>query len=123
MKRALAGLLLLAAGACQSLEGPRPGVALNVPFAPGSWGIYQAGGPVLDATANALADSRLRGNRYLVRAYAAPGGNPGEALALSRLRAAAVVDQLVARGLPRERLQPEGMGADQGGERIEIVRR
>jgi outer membrane protein OmpA-like peptidoglycan-associated protein len=123
MRWGVAALLLLSTAACQGLDGPRPAVALNVPFAPGSWGIYEAGAPVLDAAANALADTRLRGSRYVVRAYAAPGGNPGEALALSRLRAAAVVDQLVARGFPRERLQPEGMGADQGGERVEIVRR
>jgi outer membrane protein OmpA-like peptidoglycan-associated protein len=123
MRGAVAALLLLSTAACQSIDGPRPAVALDVPFAPGSWGIYQAGVPVLDAAANALSDTRLRGSRYLVRAYAAPGGNPGDALALSRLRAAAVVDQLAARGFPRERLQPEGMGADQGGERVEIVRR
>jgi len=123
MRGAVAALLLLSTTACQDLGGPRPAVALNVPFAPGSWGIYQAGAPVLDAAANALSDTRLRGSRYLVRAYVTPGGNPGEALALSRLRAASVVDQLVARGFPRERLQPEGMGADQGGERVEIVRR
>ena len=121
--RWMVAALLLSTAACQSLEGPRTAVALNVPFAPGSWGIYQAGAPVLDAAANALADARLRGNRYLVRAYVEPGGNPDEALALSRLRAASVVDQLVSRGFPRERLQPEGMGADQRGERVEIVRR
>ena len=123
MRAAAAALLLLSTTACQSIDAPRPAVALNVPFAPGSWGIYQAGAPVLDAAANALSDSRLRGSRYLVRAYVPPGGNPAEALALSRLRAASVVDQLVTRGFPRERLQPEGMAADQGGERIEIVRR
>ena len=117
-------LAVLVAAGCHSPGGGAPAaVAIDVPFQAGSWGLSRGAGAVLDATASALGDPRLAGARYDVRAYVAAGGAPGEAAALSRLRAAAAVDQLAARGVDRARLEPQGMGADADGERIEVVRR
>jgi outer membrane protein OmpA-like peptidoglycan-associated protein len=115
--------LLLVLAACQAAERPARAVLLDVPFERGGWATTERTRPALDALAAALLDRRLAGDAFIVRAAVPPEGDDEAALTLSRLRAASVVDALVARGVPRARLSYDGLGADPGGARIEVIAR
>jgi outer membrane protein OmpA-like peptidoglycan-associated protein len=117
--RLLAPALLLAA--CQTSGQPTRAVLLDVPFAAGSWAAAPATGPALDALAAALRDDALQRESFVVRVAVPAGEDPEAARTLSRLRAAAIVDGLVRRGLARSRLAYDGLGADPGGERVEVI--
>jgi outer membrane protein OmpA-like peptidoglycan-associated protein len=96
-------------------------VLLDVPFENGSWAMTARTRAALDTLAAALLDRRLARTRFVVRAAVPAGSDTEAALTLSRLRAAAIVDALVARGLPHARLSYDGLGADPGGERVEVI--
>lgn len=120
MRRFSCALLLLLVS-CQAAEHPARAALLDISFENGRWAMTAPAHGTLDTLAAALLDRRLARETFIVRAAVPAGGDPDAALTLSRLRAAAVVDALVARGLPRARLSYDGLGADVGGERIEVI--
>jgi len=118
---ALAAVLLLAA--CESTPEPPPytpppvqaqpaqrSVILTVNFRRNSWTIANESKPALDNVATAIRDQRLAGMRYLVQGHTDVTGRLGYIMSLSKLRAAAIVDYLVSRGVDRSVLQSEGSG-------------
>lgn len=66
--------------------------------------------PLLDNLARALVDRRLAGYHFDVNGHTDITGRLGYNIALSVLRAQAVVDYLAARGVPREIMHPQGFG-------------
>ena len=64
----------------------------------------------LDAVAAAMLSQQLAGYTFIVDGHTDVSGRLGYNLALSLLRAQAVVDYLSARGVPREVLRPQGFG-------------
>ncbi len=65
---------------------------------------------VLDNASIALGDPRLNGLRFDIDGHTDVIGRLGYNIALSSLRADAVVDYLAARGVPRDRMRPQGFG-------------
>ena len=65
---------------------------------------------VLDNTAMAMGDPRLNGLRFDVNGHTDVVGRLGYNVALSTLRAQAVVDYLASRGVPLFRMHPQGFG-------------
>ena len=65
---------------------------------------------VLDNTAVAMGDPRLNGLRFDVNGHTDVVGRLGYNVALSTLRAQAVVDYLASRGVPLLRMHPQGFG-------------
>ena len=65
---------------------------------------------VLDNVAVALGDPRIAGLRIEVDGHTDVIGRFGYNVALSMLRAQSVVRYLVARGVPQERMLPQGFG-------------
>lgn len=65
---------------------------------------------LLDNAAVALNDPQLGGLRFEINGHTDVTGRLGYNIGLSMLRATAVVDYLVARGVPRERMRPQGFG-------------
>ncbi len=64
----------------------------------------------LDNVAVALNDPALSGLRFEINGHTDVIGRLGYNISLSGLRAAAVVDYLSARGVPRDRMRPQGFG-------------
>src|SRR5689334_18530401 len=119
---ALAAAVLLLA-ACESTPEPPPytpppaqaqpaqrSVILTINFRRNSWTIANESKPALDNVATAIRDQRLAGMHYLVQGHTDVTGRLGYNMSLSKLRAAAIVDYLVARGVDRSVLQSEGFG-------------
>ncbi len=65
---------------------------------------------LLDNAAMALNDPQLYGLRFEVNGHTDVSGRLGYNISLSMLRAAAVVEYLAARGVPRERMRAQGFG-------------
>ncbi len=65
---------------------------------------------LLDNAAVALNDPQLAGLRFEINGHTDVIGRLAYNIALSGLRANAVVDYLAARGVPRERMRPQGFG-------------
>ncbi len=65
---------------------------------------------LLDNTAVALNDPQLGGLVFEINGHTDISGRLGYNIGLSTLRAAAVVDYLAVRGVPRERMRPQGFG-------------
>ncbi len=65
---------------------------------------------LLDNAAVALNDPQLYGLMFEVNGHTDISGRLGYNISLSMLRASAVVDYLAARGVPRERMRPQGFG-------------
>lgn len=116
----LPALLLLAACAPQP-GGPgaayasygvtyERGIVLAVNFDFDSYRIRPESYAVLDNTAIAMGDPRFYGYTFEVNGHTDVTGRFGYNVGLSQLRAAAVVDYLGARGVPRERMRPQGFG-------------
>jgi OOP family OmpA-OmpF porin len=118
---AAAAALLVAA--CESTPEPPPppppppaetapqrSVILTVNFQRNSWTISNESKQALDNVATAMRDQRLAGMKYLVQGHTDVTGRLGRNMSLSKLRAAAVVDYLVSRGVDRSLLQSEGFG-------------
>ena len=57
-----------------------------------------------------LNDPQLYGLMFEVNGHTDVSGRLGYNISLSMLRASAVVDYLAARGVPRERMRPQGFG-------------
>lgn len=85
-------------------------VIANVDFDFDSARIRPESYAVLDNTAAAMGDPRLNGLRFDINGHTDVTGRLGYNVALSTLRAEAVVDYLVARGVPRDRMHPQGFG-------------
>jgi len=65
---------------------------------------------LFDAAALALNDPQLGGLMFEINGHTDVTGRLGYNIALSMLRATAVVDYLSARGVPRERMRAQGFG-------------
>ncbi len=65
---------------------------------------------LLDNAAVALNDPQLYGLFFEINGHTDISGRLGYNISLSGLRANAVVDYLAARGVPRERMRPQGFG-------------
>jgi len=65
---------------------------------------------LLDNAAAALNDPQLVGLQFEINGHTDISGRLGYNIALSMLRATAVVDYLSARGVPRERMRAQGFG-------------
>lgn len=81
--------------------------------------MFREGRPLLERTSHALLDQLAKVisehaelPRIRVEAHVEPGGNPAEEQRLSQLRAETVVDQLIARGVPADRLEAAGLGGE-----------
>ncbi|MCO6417580.1 OmpA family protein [Siccirubricoccus sp. KC 17139] len=144
MKRATFLLLLAAAllPACQRqvqpVPAPLPGaeasVVLRTNFAFNSYRLPPGAAAELDALAQAMTtDPRLQAAQFDINGHTDVVGRLGYNMGLSMLRAGAVVDALIARGVPAARLRPQGFGPLQlldandprGGvnRRVEVVAR
>ena len=66
--------------------------------------------PTLDAIAAAMVSQQLAGDHFDVDGHTDLTGRLAYNIALSQLRAQAVVDYLVARGVPPYILRPQGFG-------------
>lgn len=86
------------------------GVVLRVPFAFNAYTIREEDKPTLDNLAAALADPRLAGFVFEINGHTDITGRLGYNIALSELRAAAIVDYLAAHGVDRARLSRQGFG-------------
>lgn len=75
-----------------------------------SYRICGDGYALLDNAAIALNDPQLAGLRFEINGHTDITGRLGYNIALSMLRATAVVDYLAARGVPRERMRAQGFG-------------
>ena len=89
---------------------PDRAVILTVNFQRNSWAIAPSSHAALDNVAQAMKDQRLAGTRYVIQGHTDVSGRLGYNLSLSKLRAAAVVDYLVGKGVDRSRLTSEGFG-------------
>jgi outer membrane protein OmpA-like peptidoglycan-associated protein len=116
-------MLLPLLAACHAAAPSPRAVLVDLPFESGTWAATPETGAALDRLAAALRERHLAGEDFLIRVATPAGGDPGVARTLSRLRAAAIVDGLVARGVKRDRLSYDGLGADQEGERVEVIAR
>lgn len=119
--RGLAALSLAALAACaQSGQNeiaapPAPverSVVLRTNFAFNSYRLPSAAMAEIDALALAMnTDPRLQGvSQFDINGHTDVVGRLGYNMGLSMLRAGAVVDALVARGVPAARLRPQGFG-------------
>jgi outer membrane protein OmpA-like peptidoglycan-associated protein len=110
------GGALAALAGCASPETERiaalttRGIVLTVNFDLGSYALRPEAREVLDPLAEAMNDPRLFNYTYEVNGHTDSTGRLARNMALSDLRAAAVVDYLVARGVARRRLRPQGFG-------------
>ena len=144
MRRRFLGLLsvlLLATGlaACAPGQGYDPlggsdrRIISAVTFDFDSYRIRPEAFPALDNTATALNDPALAGLLFEINGHTDVVGRFGYNVALSSLRAGAVVQYLAARGVPQERMRAQGFGPlqlldpynprDPGNRRVEIVAR
>lgn len=112
-------LVLLALGALAACASPTTrqiagletrGIVLTVNFDLNSYAIRPEARPLLDTLADAMTDPRLSRHRYEINGHTDSTGRLARNLALSELRAAAVVDYLAARGVPRDRMRGQGFG-------------
>ena len=119
--RALALLLLTAVAACTNpppvgyaYQQPQPTferrVILTINFNFDSYRIRPDSYALLDNAAVALNDPQLANLRFDINGHTDVIGRLGYNISLSGLRANAVVDYLAARGVPRERMHPQGFG-------------
>jgi OOP family OmpA-OmpF porin len=88
-----------------------PVILEGVTFISNSAGITGRVAPLLDRVADSLMANP--GGRIEVAGHTDNRGDPTENTELSRLRAQAVVDYLVSRGVSRDRLVARGYGPDQ----------
>lgn len=119
------------AGAAVAAPAQEQRVLLTVRFRLNSHEIDRASMPVLANLARALSDERLRGAQFEVNGHTDASGKLGHNIALSFLRASAVVDQLHARGLRHATIRAQGFGPlqpinpsepfDPGNRRVEVV--
>jgi outer membrane protein OmpA-like peptidoglycan-associated protein len=112
----LGGGALAALAGCASPETERiaalttRGIVLTVNFDLGSYALRPEAREVLDPLAAAMNDPRLFNHSYEVNGHTDSTGRFARNMALSDLRAAAVVDYLVAQGVARRRLRAQGFG-------------
>ena len=86
------------------------GVVLTVNFDLNSYAIRPDAREVLEPLAEALRDPVLEQFTFDINGHTDATGRLGRNMALSELRAAAVVDFLAARGVPRNRMRAQGFG-------------
>ena len=139
----LTAAAFLLAGLAACVPPPPPEVAAPVPVMPDriveltvffdfdSHTIRPESYVLLDNVVQALNDHRLAGYHFDINGHTDIIGRLGYNIALSQLRAAAVVEYLVVRGIPRETLRIQGFGplqlldpsnpASPANRRVEIV--
>lgn len=112
----LGGFVFATIAGCASPETERiaaltaRGIVLTAHFDIGSYALRPEARDVLDPLAEAMNDPRLFNHTYEINGHTDSTGRLGRNMALSELRAAAVVDYLVSRGVARRRLKPQGFG-------------
>ncbi len=116
--RVMATLALLGVAGCVPAPGPagyetmgferRIVSAVNFDF--DSYRIRGDSYALLDNAAIALNDPQLGGLRFEINGHTDVTGRLGYNIALSMLRATAVLDYLAARGVARERMRAQGFG-------------
>jgi outer membrane protein OmpA-like peptidoglycan-associated protein len=89
---------------------PASSVLLKIEFDFASWSLRPEAGPLLDTLAQALNDRQLATETFRIEGHTDTSGGLPRNMVLSRLRSAAVKDQLVARGVAASRLTTEGYG-------------
>ena len=104
---------------------------LTVNFATGSHQILPDSDSTLNNLANALKDDRMRGYFVEINGHTDVSGQVGYNMALSYLRARAVMSYLAARGVPPPIMRAQGFGSlqllnsanptDPANRRVEIV--
>ena len=118
-KRLLALAILGALSACADPNGALVGgttvtferrIVSAVNFDFDSYRIRPDSYALLDNAAIALNDPQLAGLRFEINGHTDITGRLSYNIALSQLRAAAVVDYLSARGVPRDRMRAQGFG-------------
>ncbi|HQS68973.1 MAG: hypothetical protein B7Y36_07995 [Novosphingobium sp. 28-62-57] len=105
---------------------------LSINFASGSSAIASASRAQAQMLLSALKNPATAANRFIVAGHTDSVGGREYNLDLSKRRAEALVDYLVANGVERSRLQPEGYGFDKpvagmsaaaaANRRVEIVK-
>lgn len=85
--------------------------ATRIGFAPGSTEVSFLSGPTMDRAGEAILGRP--GVVVVVRGHTDSGGSEADNLLVSQARAQAVVDALVARGVPAARLTAVGLGASE----------
>lgn len=93
----------------QTADG-RIGSPLSVEFLPGSTTFTENGRRQAEALATGLGRRRTGSERFVIEGHASTEGDDAANLELSRLRAAAFRDFLVARGLDKEQFEVRGFG-------------
>ena len=86
------------------------GIVLAVNFDLDRYAIRDDARPVLTELAAALMDPRLQSFTFDINGHTDVTGTLGHNVALSELRAAAVVDFLAGQSVPRTALKPQGFG-------------
>lgn len=86
------------------------GVVLTVNFDLNAYAIRPDAAEALEPLAEALRDPVLERFTFDINGHTDATGRLGRNMALSELRAAAVVDFLAARGVPRNRMRAQGFG-------------
>lgn len=128
----------IAAGGARAAITPRKAPAqagrstLSINFASGSSTIAPASRAQAQMLLNALKNPATASNRFIVAGHTDSVGGREFNLELSKRRAEALVEYLVANGVERSRLQPEGYGFDKpvpgmgaaaaANRRVEIVK-
>lgn len=150
-RRAVTRLLALAplVSACQPATQPVPAVAplivgqapppppaerrviLTINFRLNSFEIDRSSLPLVANLAAALSDERLRGATFEVNGHTDASGRLAHNIALSFLRATAVVDSLHSRGVRHATIRAQGFGPLQllheaepfspGNRRVEVI--
>jgi outer membrane protein OmpA-like peptidoglycan-associated protein len=86
------------------------GIILTVDFDLNSYAIKPQAQPLLNEVGDALKDPKLLSFSFDVNGHTDVTGVLGRNIALSELRAAAITDYLVNRGVSRGALKPQGFG-------------
>jgi outer membrane protein OmpA-like peptidoglycan-associated protein len=85
-------------------------VILTANFDLNSYRLRPESRTLLDNVAAGLLDPRLAGSRFEINGHTDLSGRLGYNLGLSMMRAGAVMDHLATRGVPAERMRPQGFG-------------
>ena len=114
IRRAPTTSIAAAAANCAADEVSGSGLNLCATFNMGSSTLSERTRKTLDELATKLtSDPRLASRRFVISGHADASGDPARNRALSQARAQAVVDYLASRGVPANRLQAEGRGAEE----------
>jgi len=99
-------------GAKAVASRPRGPSDLQITFLVGKTDLTPVGKANADVLAGVLASPKLAGMRVRIEGHTDAQGTREMNMQLSQARANAIVDYLVSRGIPRDRLEAQGFGFD-----------